>query len=199
MQRIVTGDEIWIRHFEPESKRASMECRYPTSQRSKKFKSQQSAGKVLVTVFWDSVGVILVDFMSKRATINSDVYIDTLKKLKARVRRVRPALEMSKVFLQYENARPHTSLKTREIISSFGWTTISHLPYSPDLTPSDFYLFRPLKESLRGRHFSSDEEVKTFARKWLKTQPVQFYNEEICALVKKWEKAVRKAGDYSEK
>ena len=52
---------------------------------SKKFKSQQSAGKVMVTVFWDSVGVILVDFMSKGAIINSDVYISTLKKLKGRI------------------------------------------------------------------------------------------------------------------
>ena len=42
----------------------------------------------MVTVFWDNVGVILVDFMSKRATINSDVYIDALKKLKARIQRV---------------------------------------------------------------------------------------------------------------
>ena len=61
---------------------------HPTSLCSKKFKSQQSAGKVMVTVLWDSVGVILVDFVSKGATINSDVYIDTLKKLKARIQRV---------------------------------------------------------------------------------------------------------------
>ena len=33
----------------------------------------------MVTVFWDSVGVILIDFMSKGATINSNVYINTLK------------------------------------------------------------------------------------------------------------------------
>ena len=199
LQQIVTRDETWVHHFELESKRASIQWRHLTSPSSKKFKSQQSAGKVMVTVFWDSVGVILVDFMSKRATINSDVYIDTLKKLKARIRRLQPASETSKVLLQHDNARPHTSLKTREVISSFVWTTISHSPYSPDLAPSDFHLFGPLKESLRGRHFFSDEEVKTAVRKWLKTQPVEFYNEGICGLVKRWEKAVRKARDYIEK
>ena len=104
----------------------------------------------MVTVFWDSVGVILVNFMSKGATINSDVYIDTLKKLKARIQRVQPALEMFKVSLQHDNARSHTSLKTHKVISSFGWTTISHPPYLPELAPSDFHLFGPLKESLRG-------------------------------------------------
>ena len=92
---------------------------------------------------------------------------------------------MPKVLLQYDNARPHTSLETREVISSFGWTTISHSPYSSELAPFDFHLFGPRKESLRGRHFSSDEEVKTAVRKWLKTQFVEFYNEEICALFKR--------------
>ena len=97
---------------------------------------------------------------------------------------------MSKVLLQHSNAWPHTSLKMCEVISFFGWTTISHLQYLPDLAPSDFHLFGPLKKSLRGQHFSSDEEVKTAVRKWLKTQPKEFYNEEICALIKRWEKAV---------
>ena len=116
----------------------------PPQHTQRSSKSQQSAGKVMMTVFWDSVGVILVDFMSKGATINSDVYINTLKMLKAKIQRVSLALEMSKVLLQHDNARPHTSLKP------FGWTIISHPPYLQDLAPSDFHLFGPLKESLRG-------------------------------------------------
>ena len=142
----MTGDETWIHHLEPESKRASIEWRHPTSSYSKRFKFQQYAGKVMVTVFWNSVGVILVDFMSKGATINSDVYINILKKLKARIQRVRPALEMSQVLLQHDNARPHTNLKTREVISFFSWTTISHLPYFSDLAPSDFHFLGPSKK-----------------------------------------------------
>ena len=100
----------------------------------------------MVTVFWDSVDMILVDFMSKEATINSDVYIDTLKKLKVRIQRVQPALEMSKVLLQHDNAMPHISLKTHEVISSFGWTTILHPPYLPDLASSDFHLLGSSKK-----------------------------------------------------
>ena len=92
----------------------------PPQHTQRSSKSQQSAGKVMMTVFWDSVGVILVDFMSKGATINSDVYINTLKMLKAKIQRVSLALEMSKVLLQHDNARPHTSLKP------FGWTISSH-------------------------------------------------------------------------
>ena len=85
----------WIHHFEPESTRESIDCAIPPhhARRSSNLSSMQE--KVMVTVFWDSVGVKLVGFMSKGATINSDVYIDKLKKLKARIQRVPPALEMS--------------------------------------------------------------------------------------------------------
>ena len=53
-QLIVTGDEAWVYHFKPESKRASIKWRYSTSPCTKKFKSQQSAGKVVVIVFWNA-------------------------------------------------------------------------------------------------------------------------------------------------
>ena len=62
-----------------------MEWRHPTSPRTKKFKAQNSAGKIMASVFWDSQGVILVDFLPKGETINSEVYIETLRKLKAKI------------------------------------------------------------------------------------------------------------------
>ena len=67
-----------------------MEWHHPNSPRTKKFKAQKFAGKIMATVFWDSQGVILVDFFSKGETTNSEVYIETLRKLKAKIRHVRP-------------------------------------------------------------------------------------------------------------
>jgi hypothetical protein len=34
----------------------------------------------MATVFWDRKGVLMVEFMQKRATVISDVYCETLKK-----------------------------------------------------------------------------------------------------------------------
>ena len=48
---IVTGDESWIHHFDPEEKRLSMQYRYTSSSCPKKFKRVPSAGKILLTVF----------------------------------------------------------------------------------------------------------------------------------------------------
>ena len=41
-----------------------------------------------------------------------------------------------------------------------GFESLQHLPYSPDLAPSDYYLFSNLKRWLYGRRFESNEEVR---------------------------------------
>jgi len=51
---IVTRDESWIHHFDPEEKRLSMEYRHTSSSRPKKFKTVPSASKILLTIFGDS-------------------------------------------------------------------------------------------------------------------------------------------------
>jgi len=40
-----------------------------------------------------------------------------------------------------------------------GWELLQHLPYSPDLAPSNFHLFGPQSESLGYTKFKNDEDV----------------------------------------
>jgi len=82
--------------------------------------------------------------MAKCETINSDAYIKTLRKLKQRYWRVRLNRNPGAMLIQHDNARPHTSIQTQEAIAKFGRNVLPHLPYSPDLAPSDFHLFGPL-------------------------------------------------------
>ena len=58
--------------------------------KKKKVQDNSFEGKLMITVFWDIDGVILVDVMARDETINSDAYIKTLQKLKQHYRRVRP-------------------------------------------------------------------------------------------------------------
>jgi histone-lysine N-methyltransferase SETMAR len=132
--QVVTGDETWAHRYEPETKRQSMEWHHPQSPRKKKFKTT-SAGKVMITVFWDIDGVILVDVMAMGETLNSDAYIRTLQKLKQSYWRVWHNRNPGDMLIQHDNAHPHASLRTQEAIAKFGWTVLPHPPYSPDLAP----------------------------------------------------------------
>ena len=47
----------------------------------------------------------------KGKTINSEAYIETLKKLRARIRRARPQLEMKKIFFSMTTSDPTQASK----------------------------------------------------------------------------------------
>jgi hypothetical protein len=96
--------------------------------------------------------VILLDFVEPGQTINSERYIVMLTKLKAWISRVRPEKKIT-FLLRHRKARPLTSSKTVEHIANRGWTVVPHPLYSPDLVPSDFRLFGPMKDGLHGKHF----------------------------------------------
>ena len=58
---------------------------------------------------------------------------------------------------------PHLQ-SAMDAVERNGYEIIPHPAYSPDLTPSDFFLFPNLKKDIRGLHFRSDEEVVTQLR-----------------------------------
>jgi hypothetical protein len=58
LNRIATGDESWVRHYQPESKCASVQRKHPSSPSSKTLKIMPLAGSVMLTVFWNSQGVL---------------------------------------------------------------------------------------------------------------------------------------------
>jgi hypothetical protein len=75
LEQIGTADETWVHPYEPESKAQSMAWTCPTSLSAKKLKSQLSGDKIMLTLFWDMEGVILVHFTPKGETINSQISI----------------------------------------------------------------------------------------------------------------------------
>jgi hypothetical protein len=74
LQRIVTAHEIWVHHYEPGSKAQIMAWKHLTSHVAKKFKSQPSAGKIMLTLFWDMEGEILVHFTPKGPDLAPRIY-----------------------------------------------------------------------------------------------------------------------------
>ena len=99
----------------------------------------------MLSVWLDWKGVIFFELLPRNQTINSDVYCRQLNKLNAAVKEKRPELVNHKgVIFHHDNATPHTSLVTRQKLLGLGWELMLHPPYSPDLVPSDYYLFRSL-------------------------------------------------------
>ena len=88
LRTIIIGDETWYYQFNPESKRQSMEWRSLSSLRPKKSRLQKSKVKTMLTVFFNSNGIIHKEFVTVGLTVNSAFYEEVLKRLLRRIHRV---------------------------------------------------------------------------------------------------------------
>lgn len=161
LDRVVTGDKTWVKHVICETKKQSMEWGHTSSpKRPRKCLQTLSARKIMATVFWDREGVLLVDFLERGSTINSERYCETMKKLRRAIQNKRRGKLSSKVLFFHDNARPHTANRTRELLDHFEWEVFDHPPYSPDLAPSDCHLFPNMKTWLATQRFDDDVELQ---------------------------------------
>ena len=71
--------------------------------------------------------------------------------------------------LHRDNVPAHASLIVREFLTKNNMTTVLHPAYSPDLAPCDFYMFPKMKLRLKGRRFTSIEEVQAESQQILNT------------------------------
>ncbi|QQP41991.1 Putative DD34D transposase [Caligus rogercresseyi] len=197
-RRYITMDETWIHHYTPESKRQSAEWCVDGESRPKRPKIQMSARKVMASVFWDCRGIIFIDFLEHGKTINSDYYIGLMDRLKAEIAVKRLHLKKKKVLFHQDNAPCHKSLKTTAKLIELGFELLPHPPYSPDLAPSDYWLFAELKKVLRGRKFRSDNDVIAETEEYFEGLEKSFFAGGIEKLEKRWNKCIDLKGDYIE-
>ncbi|GFS07637.1 mariner Mos1 transposase [Elysia marginata] len=172
-----------------------MEYRHKSSPSPGKFKVVASARNVMLTLFWDSERIFHVEFLKERNNVNSERYISTLRKLSVRLKRERPTKH---AILHHDNARPHTSRRTREVLHKMNFVVLPHPPCNPDLAQSDFYHFPKLKEHLRGNHYKSDEDVEAPVRHWFRQKCVDFFTDGMRQLVRRWQLCVDRDEDYVE-
>ena len=102
--QIVTGDETYIHHFEPETKRQTMQWLPKNSQAPIKAMKKLSSKKVMALIFWDRVGPLLVRFFRKGATLTGAGYAKILRSLKKAIQKKRRKMWDDGGFLLHDNA-----------------------------------------------------------------------------------------------
>ena len=83
----------------------------------------------------------------------------------------RPVM-LSDVILLHDNDLPHTANLVRDKFRRFGWETLQHPPYSPDLSLCDLHIFGDMKKDIRGvsfirtRKFVDTSATNLFLQDW---------------------------------
>jgi histone-lysine N-methyltransferase SETMAR len=106
----------------------------------------------MATVFWDTEGILLIDYNDTGVIITGEYYARLLEQLKEAVKEKRRGKWSKDVLLLHDNAPVHNSNVAMEAMHKCGFQMLNHPPYSPDLAPCDYYLFPNMKKDLRGRN-----------------------------------------------
>lgn len=163
-------------------------------------RSNMTTRKHLLTVFWDAKGILLLDTLPRNVSMDSVYYCTLLDRLKIAVQSERRRLidenGLHDVHFLHDNARPHVAARTMEKLRDIGFTVLPHPPYSPDIAPSDFYLFSPMKSALKGKNFDSAAEIQDTLNGWFASKSRVFFQKAFLELPNRWQKVIDSNGDY---
>jgi hypothetical protein len=104
---------------------------------------------VVASVFWERIEVLMAEFMQQGTTITSEVYGETLKKLRRAIQSKSLGMLTSAVVLLLDNVCLHTAALHSSTAGAFQLGVFfDHHPYSYVLALGDYHLFTYLKNWL---------------------------------------------------
>ena len=167
LSRLVTMDETWLYHYDPETKKQSMEWRHSGSPRPKNSEYKNPLENFSTRFFGiKTASSSLIIFQRAKLSKRSITHLCWCK-LKDILKEKRRRRLIKGVLFLHDNAPSHRALATQKIPANQGFQCLDHPRYSPHLDPSDYHLLPGLKKQLKGCHFSSDSEVIAAVQTWL--------------------------------
>ena len=106
---------------------------------AKKARQVRSNVKVILTVFFDSRGVVHHEYAPQGQNINKEYYLEVLRRFRDAVRHKRPDLWAAGTWhLHRDNAPAHSSQLIQTFLARHNIPVVRQAPYSPDMVPCDF-------------------------------------------------------------
>jgi len=140
-----------------------------------------------------------MDMYQLDKTVNQVYYLEVLNRLHEKVRWKRPKIFASNSWiLQNNNAPAHMALSVREFLATKQITVLEHPAYSPDLGPSNYFMFPKIKEILKGRHFDDIDVIRSNTTAALKAVPQNQFQNCFEGWTRRWHWCIATQGEYFE-
>ena len=130
----------------------------------------------MVTICWSAAGLIHYSFLNPGETITSEKYAQQINEMHQKLQHLQPALVNRKGPILHNNAQLHVAQPTFEKLSELGYKVLPHPPYSPDLLPTNYHIFKHLDNFLRGKHFHNQQEAENAFQEFVKSRNMDFYS-----------------------
>lgn len=191
--RLLTGDESWF-YLRYNSKRIwSLSYEYipqyvPTRLHNKKY---------MLTVIWSVDGFKLINVMPEKEKFNSNYFIyNIIEPLACKIYPNGRNPHETKYVLHIDNARPHNSKDSNFNLFKNNISRAPHPPFSPDLAPSDFFLFGYLKNKLENEYMDDIDTLLNQVSKILYDIPIEMLKAVYESWMKRCEWVINHDGNY---
>jgi len=182
--RTYTGDETWIEYDNP----GPGKWVFPGEQAPVVVRRSLTPQKRMLTVFFSTQGIKVAEFLQQGGSVTAEYFQGIIRTLSAAA--------PGPLFIHMDNAAPHKAKSTDSLLSELNFTRLDHPPYSPDLAPSDFWLFGQLKGKLSGYSFRTEDELQAAVRNELS----RVSRQKLRAVFKEWihrlERCIERGGEY---
>ena len=140
--------------------------------------------------------MIYMHWVPTGQTVNKEYYVEVLREFRKRFSQKRPALfKLGQWHFHQDNTPVHNSILVTDCLTKMGNKTVPQPPYSPDLSPCDFWLF----PKVRGcHHYETIEEMKEAVMKVIDTLAQEYFHGAFQKLLEWYNKCIATRRDYFE-
>uniref|UniRef100_A0A5S6Q5J1 Tc1-like transposase DDE domain-containing protein n=1 Tax=Trichuris muris TaxID=70415 RepID=A0A5S6Q5J1_TRIMR len=165
--------------------------------RPETFPKPDPHAKVMLSVWWCSNGVVHYNFIKPDESTTADAYCRELETAFKKLAEMWPSLANRKgPLLLQDNARPHTSLKTRQKLNELGVEVLLHPAYSSDLSPTGYHVFRAVDAFLHHKVYTENRDLENDIAQFFESRTQEFYRIGINSLSERWRRCALSNGEY---
>ena len=193
----MTGDEKWVHSDNPKHRKS---WGMPGHESTSMVRPNINGAKVMLCIWWEKLGVVYYELLKLSETITEDRYRTELMCLSRELKEKRSQCKErhAKVILEHDSAWSHIIRPVKTYLETLKWVVLPHSPYTRDVAPFDYRLFRSMARGLTHQHFRSYEEVKKWIESWIAPKYASFIQDGIRKLPGIWKKLVANDRQYFE-
>ncbi|XP_054165775.1 histone-lysine N-methyltransferase SETMAR-like [Oppia nitens] len=150
----------WVHHLLSADQMATRLWVIEDEEIPKLAKREVHVKKIIYAIFFRSTSIVKIFKLGNGYKVTTDWYVKKwLSKVFESINEDRPKSGLTGIIMYHDNAKSHKTLVTTRYLDDNGVQLLTRPPYSPDLSPANFWLFKNLKKHLRGTVFNSKIDI----------------------------------------
>jgi hypothetical protein len=100
-------------------------------------------------------------------TITSETYAQQIDEIHQKLQCLQSAVVNRMGAILHHNTQPHVTQPTLQKLNELGYNVLPYLPYSPDLSQTDYHIFKHLDNFVQGKCFYNQQEAENAFQKFI--------------------------------